>query len=203
MEIQNNVEAQQGPIQQQSSVHVVEEIPSHEIYASLLGIKRKPSLTVVPAVRSSNSYATVVVETDSIQPSTTAFGRAYAKSKEIPISSLLLDPSNKGFKLLQKMGWNESEGGLGRNRQGSLVPVTTVLKDNKKGLGAGKRKKARITHPTRKKTDDLGGVKETKAQRKRRRKAEQDRESREAKRIRMMLRTDVADEYEQLYTNLH
>jgi hypothetical protein len=198
-----------GDAQQQSPPTIVEDIPSHEIYASLLGIKRKPALATASVIsNNSSSSGVMVVETDtSIPPAPTpsAFGRAFAKSQELPpLSNLLLDNSNKGFQLLQKMGWEERDGGLGRNRQGSLLPVTTVrLEDNRKGVGAQQQRKTkpRITHyPPAPKTTECP---ESKGQRKRRLRAEREQDSRDAKRIRMMLRTDVADEYEQLYTSLY
>jgi hypothetical protein len=199
MSVQANDDAQQPPPPPPT---IVEDIPSHEIYASLLGIKRKPTLPTVTINSSTNS--SIVVETDSILPPSTAFGRAFAKSQEIPLSNLLLTNSNKGFQLLQKMGWKERDGGLGRNRQGSLLPVKTVrLKDNRKGVGAQQQKcKARITHYPAPSVS-TPKAQESKGQRKRRLRAERERDSRDAKKIRMILRTDVADEYEQLYTSLH
>ncbi|XP_075980948.1 uncharacterized protein LOC142979728 isoform X2 [Anticarsia gemmatalis] len=42
---------------------------------------------------------------------------------------------NKGFKLLEKMGWNKGEG-LGKDSQGNIEPVPLVSNEGKTGLGA-------------------------------------------------------------------
>ncbi|XP_037961729.2 angiogenic factor with G patch and FHA domains 1 isoform X2 [Plutella xylostella] len=44
-------------------------------------------------------------------------------------------PDNKGFKLLQKMGWSKGEG-LGKDSQGAVEPVPLVSNESKVGLGA-------------------------------------------------------------------
>jgi hypothetical protein len=196
--------------QRQQQPILVEDIPSHEIYTSLLGIKRRspsPAVVAVPSASWNNATTAPIVEMEhdrqKIIP-TTAFGQTYAKSQETQLTSLFLDRSNKGFEILTKIGWREQEGGLGKKRQGSLLPIKTVLKgEGKKGIGAGKQKTARITHRFQKKETVQDDQKETKAQRNRRRHLERGEASRQDKRIRMMLRTDVSDEYEQLYTKLH
>ncbi|XP_063367034.1 angiogenic factor with G patch and FHA domains 1 isoform X1 [Cydia amplana] len=45
-------------------------------------------------------------------------------------------PENKGFKLLQKMGWSKGEG-LGRDSQGDTEPIPLVGNDGTSGLGTG------------------------------------------------------------------
>ncbi|KAH6773964.1 D111/G-patch domain-containing protein [Perilla frutescens var. hirtella] len=52
-----------------------------------------------------------------------------------------IDSSNIGFKLLKKQGWKEGTG-LGVYEQGRLEPIETIVKKNKRGLGAEKAKKA-------------------------------------------------------------
>ena len=203
---------------------VVEDIPSHELYAEILGIScpvkssmpqqggrrgEENEARTAPDVDNSRRLPIVAPIEEEAEPGKSGeFGRFYKKSlqKKGQMSSLLLDTSNKGFKLLSRMGWKESDGGLGRRRQGSMVPVKTVLKADKKGLGAGNRVAARITHPARAKSDSDSsekGKKETKGQRRKRKQEEKDRETRKAKQARMLLRTDVSDEYEQLYLQLH
>ncbi|XP_050550680.1 angiogenic factor with G patch and FHA domains 1 isoform X3 [Spodoptera frugiperda] len=44
---------------------------------------------------------------------------------------------NKGFKLLEKMGWNKGEG-LGKTSQGETEPVPLVSNEGTAGLGAGR-----------------------------------------------------------------
>ncbi|XP_068334191.1 uncharacterized protein [Pyrus communis] len=56
-------------------------------------------------------------------------------------SSTAINSSNIGFQLLKKHGWKEGTG-LGISEQGRLEPVKTYLKNNKRGLGAEKLKKA-------------------------------------------------------------
>jgi hypothetical protein len=95
------------------------------------------------------------------------------------------------------------DGGLGKRRQGSMLPISTVFKEDKLGLGAGKRKIARITHKcTNKEETIVKDRKETKAERKRRRHLEQEEANRQDKKIRMMLRTDVSAEDEALFTQM-
>ncbi|TMW91606.1 hypothetical protein EJD97_014119 [Solanum chilense] len=60
-------------------------------------------------------------------------------------TSIPIDSSNLGFKLLKKHGWKEGTG-LGIAQQGRLEPVPTYIKKNKRGLGAEKPKKAAV-HP--------------------------------------------------------
>lgn len=186
---------------------MVEEVPSHEIYASLLGIQRKPLLSVSSCPKNSPGATVIPIEEAEIPRS--SFGQAYQRAQETKFSSLAIQPSNKGFKLLEKMGWKECEGGLGRNRQGSLLPVKTMLKDDKKGLGASPRKRARVTHRRKGKKGNNTPQEtkklphETKAQRKWRLRTEREKQHNDAKKIRLMLRTDVGDEYEKLYRQLH
>lgn len=196
-----------------NSASVVEDVPSHELYSAIVGSsslskRRNPDLSLLssgsgPSVSDSEEEA----ERDSpveISSSKGQFNQFYDQSlnSSESTSQLKLDSANRGFTLLSKLGWKESEGGLGRRRQGSLEPVKTVLKDDKKGLGTGKRKKPRITHyPANLKHID--NKKETKRERKRRIQAESNLENWKAKQARMMLRTDISEEYEALYMKLH
>ena len=71
------------------------------------------------------------------------FRRANSGKKD---SQLGLDPSNRGYRLLERLGWSEAEGcGLGVRRQGRVAPIPTQLRDNRTGLGH-ERKRARVTH---------------------------------------------------------
>ena len=249
----------------------VEDIPAHDIYAEIVGIRKRPTLgrtteTICqaphpgrgsrPSAAVAATTAFIVVEDEnddgedekdknnststsqsatalplsssSTLPSTTAATSRAAthgsrsrrtmsllenlrQSEKIQKDStnLVLDPSNRGFKMLQRMGWQEKDGGLGRQRQGSMQPVKTILKADKKGLGAGRKKRARVTHPASKtsgmnryeKNDRNAG--ESKAQRKQRRAEHRARQVRMAKKTRMLLRTNVSEEYEALYMKLH
>jgi hypothetical protein len=52
--------------------------------------------------------------------------------------------SNRGFQIMLKEGW-DGERGLGPTGEGTKLPPKTVLKKDRKGLGASKER-ARITH---------------------------------------------------------
>jgi hypothetical protein len=185
--------------------NVIEQIPSHEIYASLLGIKPAVSAAAAsPLLSSSAGNVIAIASDDAVVEATSAFSRAYHKAlaSSTTLSCLKLDQSNKGFRLLSQLGWRENEGGLGRRRQGNLEPVKTALKRNKMGLGAEPTMKARITHQESPKPP-----KTIQSQQKRCRKRERELEREQSlsrdKDIRFMLRTDVSEEYSELYRSLH
>lgn len=119
------------------------------------------------------------------------------------LSSLALTSSNcKGFKLLTQMGWKEEDGGLGKHRQGTLVPVRPNGNQEQRGLGFAAKHGRRSGKP------NVGAtlatvVKTTRAQRRRQRQQQADAEAEKMKQARMMLRTDVSDEYQELYRQLH
>ncbi|XP_047536093.1 angiogenic factor with G patch and FHA domains 1 isoform X2 [Vanessa atalanta] len=54
---------------------------------------------------------------------------------------------NKGFKLLEKMGWSKGEG-LGKDSQGDREPIPLVSNDGKAGLGAGSAPAAAMASKT-------------------------------------------------------
>lgn len=187
---------------------LVEDESAQEFYASLIGKRpraAKTSASTNHGRRNQSLPPVVVASEETSKPTLTnaEFNNIYQRALSDPprLSSLSLDESNKGFKLLHKMGWNEADGGLGKKRQGSLTPVKTRIKHDKRGLGRGKKTEERVTHHPHQQASVE--VKETKAQRKRRRKAEREKEQDREKRVRMLLRTDVSDEYEQLYMGLH
>ncbi|XP_055327561.1 G patch domain and ankyrin repeat-containing protein 1 homolog [Paramacrobiotus metropolitanus] len=55
-----------------------------------------------------------------------------------------MSQSNVGFRLMKKIGWDESKG-LGAEEDGRWYPVRTIFKQDKKGLGSG-RYVAQVTH---------------------------------------------------------
>ncbi|XP_063854110.1 G patch domain and ankyrin repeat-containing protein 1 homolog isoform X1 [Scylla paramamosain] len=67
-----------------------------------------------------------------------------------------IPPSNRGYQLLVGQGW-DADGGLGSEQQGLKFPVKTVLKRDRKGLGAGQGM-PRVTHFG---PGDAGAVKRT------------------------------------------
>ncbi|KAL3315002.1 hypothetical protein Ciccas_006368 [Cichlidogyrus casuarinus] len=70
-----------------------------------------------------------------------------SKSQEIKPTRVFIQPSNKGYQILSKMGWCDetSIGGLGPTGAGRRFPVGTSLKRDRKGLGLEKSIE-RVTH---------------------------------------------------------
>lgn len=62
-------------------------------------------------------------------------------------SHIWIPPSNRGFQMLRRAGWDEVRG-VGKDEGGRLEPVATVFKTDRRGLGAstGARTRRRITH---------------------------------------------------------
>ena len=56
----------------------------------------------------------------------------------------VLGEANKGFQIMKRIGW--TEGGLGPQQQGRLVPVKTTLRPDRAGIGAPGQPKPRVTH---------------------------------------------------------
>ncbi|VDO00727.1 unnamed protein product [Rodentolepis nana] len=78
------------------------------------------------------------------------------------LSPLLIPSSNPGYKILSRLGWSDPAdsrtsldspdsstnyvGGLGRQGQGRRLPIPTVLKCDRSGIGAKTKSHPRITH---------------------------------------------------------
>ena len=71
--------------------------------------------------------------------------------------------SNKGFKMLSKMGWSEG-GGLGKDRQGRVEPVRAEVRAERVGLGSDaafvdvdprKKQRAEIWKKTQERFDNI------------------------------------------------
>ncbi|CAN0213441.1 unnamed protein product, partial [Discosporangium mesarthrocarpum] len=67
------------------------------------------------------------------------FNRQYLPGRKVQIHE-----SNKGFQMLEGMGWSVDEG-LGPQKQGCVNPLSTTFKQGRAGLGA-ERLRARVTH---------------------------------------------------------
>jgi len=65
------------------------------------------------------------------------FSYPQGEPTQVASASTALDGSNKGFQLLQKLGWRSGKG-LGRNEDGILEPVSTGV-DGGARLGLGKQ----------------------------------------------------------------
>jgi hypothetical protein len=59
--------------------------------------------------------------------------------------SFLIPPSNVGYRLMLKSGW-DGDGGLGPSGHGQKFPVRTFLKRDRQGLGNKVTDKAKVTH---------------------------------------------------------
>ncbi|RCN50003.1 g-patch domain protein [Ancylostoma caninum] len=64
-------------------------------------------------------------------------GAVVPPSNNAPVKPL--NEANKGFRLLQSMGWKEGEG-LGREGQGRQQPVETTVRKDRQGLGTAEEK---------------------------------------------------------------
>lgn len=198
--------------------NIIEEIPSHELYASIVGISASASSTSTSVRRvhppllanliPTTTRTTTTRDIQSSTPLTAVYQKATMSGTKM--SCLKLDTSNKGFQLLQQLGWQEQDGGLGRYRQGSLEPIKTIRLNcnNKKGLCPAIITEARITHVTPpSQTNNSTSTfqerkKETKGQRKRQRHLNHENEGRIDKEIRFLLQTNETEEYEQLYRSI-
>lgn len=213
------------PLQQLSSNSptVIEEEPAHEFYARICGkpiksISSQPlhassvnmddnpqALSSVPIIPNENDEE----EKKSGEEGISEFSKAckYNSTNPIQYSSLSLNQTNcrKGFSLLEKMGWKEQDGGLGKRRQGSLCPIATKRNLNQRGLGSEKRPLVgKITHlppssSKKQKGDQQQGPKLSKAERKRIKRKKEERQKRSDIQVKQMLRTDLSEEYESLY----
>ena len=136
----------------------IEEEPAHEFYANLTGTNSFYASNKsgnLPLPHSSSPSTTHIIPPSCDEekvitkkrpnPLTKVYRTSFANPPTL--SSISIDSKNKGFRMLQNLGWRETDGGLGRKRQGSLTPIKTQLKRNKRGLGArGSCSKARVTH---------------------------------------------------------
>ena len=99
--------------------------------------------------------------TSSSHASTLHHQVAVLSQEPISPSSLFIPPSNPGYKILRRLGWidfadtNSSApfdgtelgaGGIGRKGQGRRFPIATVLKTDRRGIGADNKNRSRITH---------------------------------------------------------
>lgn len=63
------------------------------------------------------------------------------------VSKYLIPQTNRGYQMMLRSGW-DPEGGLGSEGKGRTLPVKTVLKRDRFGIGASESKRARVTHFT-------------------------------------------------------
>ena len=218
-EINNN-----GRLQAQ----VVEDEPSHEIYANLIGLNN-PNKLFHPPQQEHQAHAQhlhknsdgginanengdcasgnlIPAETSNqaeVRNSSRGKVSIYRKrlAEGCSLSKLSIDQTNKGFQMLKQMGWKESEGGLGKERQGTLTPVKTSLKRDKKGIGSGERLMAKVTHGTNTRSSGAGAAgrgqsnQETKAARRLRMQMEAQKDQERNKRARLLITSDLPEEY--------
>ncbi|XP_063829653.1 G patch domain and ankyrin repeat-containing protein 1 homolog [Ostrinia nubilalis] len=60
-----------------------------------------------------------------------------SKGKKMP-TNYVIPESNRGYQIMLKVGWDK-ESGLGPDGSGKKYPIKTVLKQDRKGLGHGKK----------------------------------------------------------------
>jgi hypothetical protein len=97
-----------------------------------------------------------------------------------------LPPSNIGYQMMLKSGWQE-ERGLGAEEQGRLAPIKTRVKNDKLGLGIPPKHPLRVTHTP----DEFADSKKQKARSRPKRKTLEAREREKELRIREYLYSDV------------
>ncbi|KAK8791865.1 hypothetical protein WA158_005242 [Blastocystis sp. Blastoise] len=69
----------------------------------------------------------------------------YNQNQNIHVSPIEISSTNKGYQLLEKLGWNKDKG-LGKEGEGRMEPVPTRLKLNRLGVGSQFEAPLRVTH---------------------------------------------------------
>ena len=180
---------------------VVEDEPPHEFYANLVGHKPKSYVVhrqetqkqecddsrSIPPLEVPAGTTLIPIETTQHQHTRKEKQSVYRRFLAQPVkqSKLSLDISNKGFRMLARMGWKESEGGLGRSRQGMLEPIKARPAKNM-GIKETKQKTVR---------NERSEMQETKAGRRQRIKDEAEKERVRSKRARLLISSDIPEEY--------
>ena len=75
----------------------------------------------------------------------TSMMHLFNRKHKTEISPYFLPESNRGFQMMLKTGW-DGEKGLGSQGQGQKLPVKTVLKRSRAGLGMETKDKKKVTH---------------------------------------------------------
>ncbi|CAK1552909.1 unnamed protein product [Leptosia nina] len=108
-------------------------------YTRTCNVKRQHELELA---RLKNKYAPKLLEIDQVAYNDRAQMRRekvgsshHAEKTQSSDINTFITPENKGFKLLQKMGWSKGEG-LGKDSQGNHEPIPLVSNEGKSGLGA-------------------------------------------------------------------
>mmetsp|Transcript_28803 Transcript_28803/g.44777 ORF Transcript_28803/g.44777 Transcript_28803/m.44777 type:complete len:235 (-) Transcript_28803:1142-1846(-) len=100
---------------------------------------------------------------------------------------LAIDRSNRGYRLLSRMGFREEEGGLGKRRQGRLKPILPKVKLDLRGVGSNSKSSA-TSKKKSKSTQQRSGQQQQYLESVRRDKT-----------ARLLLRTDISVEHEELH----
>ena len=188
---------------------IIEDEPSHEIYSSLFEgttsqlssssfFQNKNNIDTIHNNNNNdeNQFCKNVIVLDNPPIRTKVYqNNVVVSSSTMTRQGISMDCSNKGYQMLSKMGWNKKDGGLGKRRQGRMNP-TSIVKHDKVGLGS--------FPPTNKTTSTVQkhSHMETKALKRRRQKEELEHKKKKEKQIRIMLRSDIPDNMEDLYLNL-
>ncbi|XP_038211527.1 angiogenic factor with G patch and FHA domains 1-like isoform X3 [Zerene cesonia] len=116
-------------------------------YTRTCNVKRQHELELA---RLKNKYAPKLLEIDEISYRDRAQARRdkvgsshHAEKTQSSDINTFIAPENKGFKLLEKMGWSKGEG-LGKDNQGEKEPIPLVSNEGKSGLGTAPMPEAPI-----------------------------------------------------------
>lgn len=136
-----------------NSIHVQQQLETH---AGLVSIDSLPADHMDTNSNNANGVLFPIFGEDllnaksPIDKSLSVYRKRLAESPaSSSMSQISLDQTNKGFRILEKMGWKEIQGGLGSRRQGMIAPIKTTLKRDKRGIGSGKQTSPKVTHTMR------------------------------------------------------
>ena len=71
-----------------------------------------------------------------------------SSNKTMEVNQYKIPETNAGFQIMLKTGWDKNHGLGSVGHQGQKFPVRTVFKKDRKGVGFGASKRAKVTHFT-------------------------------------------------------
>ncbi|OQR84565.1 hypothetical protein ACHHYP_13243 [Achlya hypogyna] len=117
--------------------------------------------------------------------------------KRLRTDAHVIAPSNRGYKLLESMGWKAGEG-LGVEKQGRTEPVATCIKRDKAGLGAAPLT-FRVTHIEPPPKPIVQQPKKTPEEKRRQKLAKAKQAAKERSYAMDLYNDDIPDEYQALF----
>ncbi|XP_004933483.1 angiogenic factor with G patch and FHA domains 1 isoform X1 [Bombyx mori] len=140
-------------------VMTLEEREKKVAYTRTCSVQRQHQLELA---RLKNKYAPKVLSieetayNDRAQARRDAVGSSHeAEKTQTTDLDTFIAPENKGFRLLEKMGWSKGEG-LGKDSQGEIEPVPLISNEGKAGLGTPGASNVPPLVPTRTTKNTLG-----------------------------------------------